>query len=409
MKERIIFHIDVNNAFLSWTAVDLLKKGHKTDIRKIPSIIGGEEQKRHGIVLAKSPVAKKLGIKTAETIYQAKKKCPSLQVFPPNFQIYYTQSKNLVNYLKQYTPVMEQYSVDECFLDMTGTSYLYNDYIELAYKIKDDIKRLYGFTVNVGIGNNKLCAKMASDFEKPDKVHTLLKNEIETKLWPLDVGELFMCGKKSKEVLNNLNIKTIKDLAYADMKKLERHFKSQAKYLKEAAWGIDYSKVEERTSKNQSISISETLPFDMIAEEKIKEILFRQTQEVSRELRTKKLYTKTVAVIYKSKDFVSYSAQTKFPNPTDNTKEIYTKVIEVFEKSFKKEPIRLIGVRLADLQATKETQLSLFEINNQSENKEDDSIQKTMDKINEKFGKSLVAPASLKIIGTSKTKNKYKH
>lgn len=218
-----------------------------------------------------------------------------------------------------------------------------------------------------------------------------------------------MCGKKSKEVLNNLNIKTIKDLAYADMKKLERHFKSQAKYLKEASWGIDYSKVEERTSKNQSISISETLPFDMIAEEKIKEILFRQTQEVSRELRTKKLYTKTVAVIYKSKDFVSYSAQTKFPNPTDNTKEIYTKVIEVFEKSFKKEPIRLIGVRLADLQATKETQLSLFEINNQSENKEDDSIQKTMDKINEKFGKSLVAPASLKIIGTSKTKNKYKH
>lgn len=408
MKERIIFHIDVNNAFLSWTAVELLKNGYKTDIRKIPSIIGGDEQKRHGIVLAKSPVAKRFGIKTAETIYQAKKKCPALQIYPPNFQIYYTQSKNLVNYLKQYTPVMEQYSIDECFLDMTGTSYLYKDYIKLAYKIKDEIKRLYGFTVNVGIGNNKLCAKMASDFEKPDKVHTLLKNEIETKLWPLDVGELFMCGKKSKEILNNMNIKTIKDLAYADTKKLEKHFKSQAKYLKEAAWGIDYSKVEEKTSKNQSISISETLPFDMVDEEKIKEILFRQTQEVSRELRSKKLYTKTVAVIYKSKDFISYSAQTKLPNPTDNTKEIYTQVIEVFEKSFKKEPIRLIGVRLADLQATKETQLSLFELNSQNENKNDDSIQKTMDEINGKFGKSLVAPASLKIIGTSKTKNKYK-
>lgn len=408
MKERIIFHIDVNNAFLSWTAVELLRTGFKTDIRKIPSIIAGDEQKRHGIVLAKSPIAKRFGIKTAETIYQAKQKCPSLQIFPPNFEVYYTQSRNLVNYLKQYTPIMEQYSVDECFLDMTGTSYLYNDYIELATKIKNDIKRLYGFTVNVGIGNNKLCAKMASDFEKPDKVHTLFKNEIEEKLWPLDVGDLFMCGKKSKVILNSMNIYTIKDLALAEEKKLEKHFKSQAKYLKEAAWGIDYSRVEERTSKNQSISISETLPFDMHDEEKIKEILFRQTQEVARELRTKKLYTKTVAVIYKSKDFISYSAQTKLANPTDDTKEIYTGIIKVFKNSFKKEPIRLIGVRLADLQATKEKQLSLFELSNEEETNNNDSIQKTMDKINEKFGKSLVAPASLKIIGTSKPKNKYK-
>jgi len=409
MKKRIIFHIDVNNAFLSWTAVDLLKNGYKTDIRKIPSIIGGDEQKRHGIVLAKSPIAKKFGIKTAETIYQAKKKCPNLQIFPPNFEIYYAQSKKLINYLKQYTPIMEQYSVDECFLDMTGTSYLYNDYVELAYKIKEDIKSLYGFTVNVGIGNNKLCAKMASDFEKPDKVHTLFSEEIEAKLWPLDVGDLFMCGKKSKEILNNMKIYTIRDLAYANEKKLERNFKSQAKYLKEAAWGIDFSKVEEKNSKNQSISISETLPFDMIDEDKLKEILFRQTQEVTRELRSKKMYTKTVAVIYKNKDFKSYSAQTKLSNPTDNTKEIFKKIIEIFESSFKKEPIRLIGVRLADLKATKEKQLSLFEINNNEENEGNDNIQKTMDQINEKFGKSIVVPASLKVIGTSKTKNKYKN
>lgn len=409
MKKRIIFHIDVNNAFLSWTAVDLLKNGYKTDIREIPSIIGGDEQKRHGIVLAKSPIAKKFGIKTAETIYQAKKKCPNLQIFPPNFEIYYAQSKKLINYLKQYTPIMEQYSVDECFLDMTGTSYLYNDYVELAYKIKEDIKSLYGFTVNVGIGNNKLCAKMASDFEKPDKVHTLFSEEIEAKLWPLDVGDLFMCGKKSKEILNNMKIYTIRDLAYANEKKLERNFKSQAKYLKEAAWGIDFSKVEEKNSKNQSISISETLPFDMIDEDKLKEILFRQTQEVTRELRSKKMYTKTVAVIYKNKDFKSYSAQTKLSNPTDNTKEIFKKIIEIFESSFKKEPIRLIGVRLADLKATKEKQLSLFEINNNEENEGNDNIQKTMDQINEKFGKSIVVPASLKVIGTSKTKNKYKN
>lgn len=407
MKERIIFHIDVNNAFLSWTAVALLKKGYKIDIRTIPSIIAGDEQKRQGIVLAKSPIAKKYGIKTAETIYQAKKKCPNIQIFSPDFKIYYEQSKNLFNYLKQYSPLIEQFSIDECFLDMTGTNYLYKDYLKLADKIRTDIYNLFGFTVNIGIGNNKLCAKMASDFEKPNKVHTLYKNEIEQKLWPLDVEDLFMCGKKSKIILNNLNIYTIKDLAYFDSKTLEKYFKNQAKYLKEAAWGIDYSKVETtKTSKNQSISISETLPFDMLDKEKIKEVLFRQIQEITRELRQKKLFARTIAIIYKNKNFVSYTAQTKLNNPSDNTSEIFKVLIKLFEKSFKNEPIRLIGIRLTDLQKTKEKQISIFDTN--LEEKENNKIEKTMDKINNKFGKSLVAPASLKIIGISNSKNKYK-
>lgn len=407
MKERIIFHIDVNNAFLSWTAVALLKKGYKIDIRTIPSIIAGDEQKRQGIVLAKSPIAKKYGIKTAETIYQAKKKCPNIQIFSPDFKIYYEQSKNLFNYLKQYSPLIEQFSIDECFLDMTGTNYLYKDYLKLADKIRTEIYNLFGFTVNIGIGNNKLCAKMASDFEKPNKVHTLYKNEIEQKLWPLDVEDLFMCGKKSKIILNNLNIYTIKDLAYFDSKTLEKYFKNQAKYLKEAAWGIDYSKVETtKTSKNQSISISETLPFDMLDKEKIKEVLFRQIQEITRELRQKKLFARTIAIIYKNKNFVSYSAQTKLNNPSDNTSEIFKVLIKLFEKSFKNEPIRLIGIRLTDLQKTKEKQISIFDTN--LEEKENSKIEKTMDKINNKFGKSLVAPASLKIIGISNSKKRYK-
>ena len=182
MSERIIFHVDVNNAFLSWSAVLLLKNGYKQDIRKIPSIIGGDESQRHGIVLAKSPIAKKYGVVTAETIYSAKRKCPNLQVFPPNHEYYYKKSKELMDYLRNFTPTLEQFSVDECFMDMTGTNYLYKDYVKLAHEIKDNIKLKFGYTVNVGIANNKLCAKMASDFEKPDKVHTLFKDEIETKL-----------------------------------------------------------------------------------------------------------------------------------------------------------------------------------------------------------------------------------
>lgn len=407
MKERLIFHVDVNNAFLSWTAVLLLKQGYKIDIRKIPAIIGGSESERRGIVLAKSPVAKKYGVKTAETIYQAKKKCPNLKVFPPNYRWYYEQSKRLFEYLSKYSPVLEKFSIDECFIDMTGTNYLYKDYYQLAMKIKEEVKENFGFTVNVGIGNNKLCAKMASDFEKPDKVHTLLKDEIEKKLWPLNVGDLFMVGKRTTEELNKLNIFTIKDLAMASDKILERQFKNQARYLKEAAWGIDNTRVEPRSSKTTSISTTETLIHDYTDEEKLKEILFRQTEDVTRELRKQKQYAKTVAVIYKNNNFRNYSAQSKLSHPTNSTKEIYKLVIEIFNKSYKKDPIRLIGVRLADLQETKERQLTLFEESAMEEEKEEE-IQKTIDDINQKFGKSIVAPASLKIIGNPKSKRNLK-
>ncbi|MDD6757325.1 MAG: DNA polymerase IV [bacterium] len=408
MKERIIFHVDVNNAFLSWTAVLLLKKGYPIDIREIPSIIGGSETERRGIVLAKSPVAKRFGIKTAETIYQAKRKCSNLKVFPPNYRWYYEQSTKLFEYLSQYSPVLEKFSIDECFIDMTGTNYLYKDYYQLAIKIKEEIKEKFGFTVNVGIGNNKLCAKMASDFEKPDKVHTLLKEEVEEKLWPLNVGDLFMVGKRTTEELNKLNIFTIKDLAMASDKILERQFKNQARYLKEAAWGIDNTKVEPRSSKTTSISTTETLTHDYTDEEKLKDILFRQTEDVTRELRKQKQYAKTVAVIYKNNSFRNYSAQSKLPYPTNSTKEIYKLVIEIFNKSYKKDPIRLIGVRLADLQETKERQLTLFEENTIEEDQEEE-IQKTIDDINQKFGKSIVAPASLKIIGNPKSKRNMKN
>ena len=395
MAERIIFHIDVNNAFLSWTAVQLLEEGYNIDIRTIPAIIAGDESKRHGIVLAKSPIAKKYGIVTAETIYQAKMKCPNLKIFSPNHEIYQRKSKQLMNYLKTFTPIMEQFSIDECFLDMTGTKYLYTNHLELAYKIKDEIKEKFGFTVNVGIGNNKLCAKMASDFEKPDKVHTLLKSEIKEKLWPLPVNDLFMCGKKTFIELNKMNIYTSKDLAEYDFQKLEKKFKSQAKYLKQAAWGIDESKVEERKDKRQSISTTRTLPHDEENREKLKEVLFVQTEDVCRQLREQNLYASTIAIIYKDKYFKSTTVQEQLENATDNTKEILKKINSLFEKSYNNIPVRLIGVRLANLTKFKNTQVSIFdtEIDN---NSKEESIQKTVDKINKKFGSSLIMPASIK-------------
>ena len=241
---------------------------------------------------------------------------------------------------------------------------------------------------------------MASDFEKPDKVHTLFKNEVETKLWPLPVGELFMVGKATKEQLNKLNIKTIKDLALADEKILQRHFKNQSIYLKKASWGLDDSKVEERTDKTTSISVSETLPHDIIDREVLQEYIFIFVEKTTRELRRQKQYAKTVAVFYKNNKFENYSAQAKLENPCNKTKEIYKLALQIFAKSFNDDPIRFIGIRLADLTENNERQLSIFDTEKQVQNS---NIQETLDTINQKFGKSIVAPASIKLINTKTT------
>ena len=259
---NIIFHVDVNNAFLSWSAVYLLKNGYKEDIRLIPSVIAGDEAKRHGIVLAKSEVAKKYGIKTAETLHSARLKCKNLEVFKPNFEFYKETSDKLYEYFLSFTPDVERFSIDECFLDLSNTTLLYDDVLELAYHMKNEIKDKFGFTVNIGIGNNKLCAKMAGDFSKPDKVHTLFNNEIKDKLWPLPVEDLLFVGKSSSQELRNIGIKTIGDLAHCDESLLRKHFKNRSKFMIEYANGIDDSKVISKTGKNKCISFSETLEFD---------------------------------------------------------------------------------------------------------------------------------------------------
>ncbi len=403
MKERIIFHIDVNNAFLSWTAVYLLNNGYKKDIRKVPSVIGGDEKRRAGVVLAKSPVAKKLGVKSGEPIYAARKICKNLEVYPPNYRYYAERSKELMEYLSNYSPELEQFSIDECFLDMTGTKYLYKDLIKLAHNIKDDVYKKFGYTVNVGIGNNKLCAKMASDFEKPNKVHTLFKDEIASKLWPLDVADLFMCGKSTTKELKAMNIKTIGDLARTDKKKLIKKFKSMGEYLYNASRGIDDSIVESNRGERKSISTERTLPKDIDDKDELKEVLYKETLEVARELRRKKLYAKTIGIIYKDILFKKTSSQLTLNVPTNNDRELFEKVMELFNMTFKEEPIRLIGVRLTNLTNKRDAQLSIFDVEDEEKV---DKFQETIDKINNKFGKSLIEPAALKLIEKDKFSKK---
>ena len=393
VMERIIFHIDVNNAFLSWTAVKLLQEGYKIDIRTIPSVIGGDEEKRHGIVLAKSPVAKKFGVVTAETLYQAREKCPNLKTFPADREFYHLMSSKLFEYISTYSPDVEKFSIDECFVDMSGMHYLYDDLIGLAYKIKDEIYEKFGFTVNVGIGNNKLCAKMASDFEKPNKVHTLFMNEIESKMWPLPIEDLLFVGKKTSEKLRNLGFNTIGDVAKCDINILNKEFKNMGIEIWNRANGIDDSKVVSTISESKSISVSWTLDHDSDEIDFIKEILLKQVDEVGRSLRRKKLYCRVVAVTIKTYDFISMSKQCSLDYSINSNDDIYDNVIKLLYKVWNFEKIRNIGVRLSSFTHDRILQNDLFDNNISSIDKE--KVQNAIDKIKDKYGSSIINPASL--------------
>ena len=192
MTESVIFHIDVNSAFLSWTAAYRCKVlGESFDLREVPSVIAGQKDSRRSIILAKSTPAKKFGIKTGEPLGMARDKCPDLVVAEPNYDLYISASRALMKLLRNISPVVEQFSIDEAWVDMTGTQRLYGSPVFAAQWLKEKIKQELGFTVNIGISTNKMLAKMAGELEKPDKVLTLFPWEIEEKLWPLPVGELF--------------------------------------------------------------------------------------------------------------------------------------------------------------------------------------------------------------------------
>ena len=389
--EKQILHIDVNNAFLSWTAVEMLKNGSKIDIRNIPAIIGGDETKRSGIVLAKSMKAKECGIKTAETIYQAKIKCPNIKIFSSDFSIYRKYSNQLYELLLQYTDKIERFSIDECFLDMTR--YLMKDtLIHKAQEISKRVKEELGFTVNIGVAHNKLLAKMASDFTKPDRIHTLLsQEEIESKMWPLPVSELFMLGKKTVPKLYNMQIKTIGELAKTDPKILTKKFGKHGLQMWEYANGIDKSEVHYQEEKPKGIGNSITLPENITEIEKLQQILLALTEQVTYRLRRHQLLAKTVSVQLRTKNFEDTSHQGKLKEATSSTKEIYEKAKELLNQMFNQSmSIRLIGVRVDNLVDKEQLQLSLF---HDKSNEKQEKLDKVIDSLKNKYGYNKITRA----------------
>ncbi|MBP7177151.1 MAG: DNA polymerase IV [Thermoclostridium sp.] len=409
MRKRIIFHIDVNSAFLSWEALEQLKQGSTVDLRTIPSIVGGDPSKRHGIVLAKSIPAKKYGIITGEPVFQALKKCPDLTVVPPTHHIYSQNSHAMIELLQTYSPDIEQFSIDECFIDATGLRLRFgDDYTALANQIKNHIRDELGFTVNVGISENKLLAKMASDFQKPDKVHTLFLDEIQQKMWPMPVSELFMVGKAATARFEMLGIKTIGDLARANPAVLEQQLKKYGLMIWDYANGRDDSPVQAQEAEAKDLSNETTVSFDITDKETARLYILSLSETVGMRLRKAGLFAGVIAVHIKNSNFETYSRQRKLDNATQDTNVIFSTAAELFEQVWKRDPVRLIGVATSQLQRDPIKQLDMFSL---AGPKQADRVKldESIDKIREKYGQDYVVRGSLLNFNRKQAEKKTEH
>lgn len=390
--DNIIFHIDVNSAFLSWEAVYRLHiLGENTDLREIPSAVAGDIKKRHGIILARSTPAKKFGVRTGDTIGDALRLCPQLVLVPPHYDLYDTCSKAFMEILKEYSPCVEQYSVDEAYCDMTGTIGLYGSAVVAANLIKDRISGELGFTVNVGISTNKLLAKMASDFKKPNLVHTLFPEEIEAKLWRLPVSELFYVGHATKRKLNELGIKTIGELAHTDLGILRAHFKKFGDVLYAFANGVDVSIVSDVVPANKGYGNSAVIPFDVDRSDVAKMILLSLSEKVATRLRADHVMANVVAVSIVYTDFHHESHQMTLFSATNITCELHRVACRLFDELWDGSPVRNLGIHTSKVVSeTMSRQLNLFDMDQYERLHRLDDV---IDKVRERYGDDSIKRA----------------
>ena len=390
--EKVIFHIDVNSAFLSWEAVYRLHiLGEKMDLREIPSAVAGDIKKRHGIILAKSMAAKKFGVRTGDTISEAQRLCPNLTLVAPHYDLYDTSSKAFMEILREYSPCVEQYSVDEAYCDMTGTMSLYGSTVVAANLMKDKISNELGFTVNVGISSNKLLAKMASDFKKPNLVHTLFPKEIEKKLWKLPVEELFYVGHATKKKLYALGIHTIGELAKTDLNILRAHFKKYGEVIYAFANGIDVSVVSDEAVANKGYGNSTTIAFDVEQGNVAKMILLSLAETVGTRLRADSVMATVVAVSIVNSEFHYGSHQMTLLSATNTTNEIHKAACRLFDELWDGSPIRNLGIHTSKVvNGSSLRQINLFDMNRYEKLSKLDAA---VDKVRERYGDDSIKRA----------------
>ena len=364
------------------------------DLREIPSVVGGDPKQRTGIVVAKSIPAKKYGIQTGEPMAMALRKCPNLVVVPSDFRLYTENSLAFKAICRDYAPVVESFSIDEVFLDMTGTSLIYPDPIATAHQIKDKIHEELGFTVNVGISTNKLLAKMSSDFEKPDKVHTLFPAEIPKKMWPLPIRDLLFLGKASEKKLQDFGIHTIGELAREKESTIQALLgEKTGRQLYQYARGIDNSPVLAQAEESKGFSVEKTFNDDIVSVEQVLPILLEQCDIVATRMRRKGKKCSCISVTFRTLDFKNRSHQTSLSSATDVTDEIYENARRLFLEFWKGQPLRLIGVALTGLTDESFEQMSLFEDTKKKEQRQ--KLDATLDAIRMKFGNDKITRASI--------------
>jgi DNA polymerase-4 len=391
MPKTIIYHIDVNSAFLSWQACHALSLDERAvDIRTIPAVIGGSEKERHGIVLAKSIPAKAYQIHTGEPLASARRKCPNLTVVPPDFPVYVEYSDAFLSLLKEHSPMVEQYSIDEAFCDMTGMEKLHGEPVAFAHRLREEIKNRLGFTVNIGVSTNKLLAKMASDFTKPDRVHTLFPEEIAEKLWPLPIEELFYVGKSTAKRLRVLGIKTIGDLAHSDPAVIQSHFKKHGEVIYQYANGIDSGGLTDHSQPNKGYGNSITTHFDVTDRDTALKFILSLCETVGARIRADGVYISVVSVSLVDFEFHHTSRQMTLPSTTNVTEKIYHAAVSLFDEAWNKMPLRLLGVSTSHASTERYEQYNLFD----SERYEKlSNLNTAIDSIRKRYGEDSVKRA----------------
>ena len=391
--QRLIFHIDVNSAFLSWECVYRLSQDPDAlDLRTVASAVGGDAKSRHGIVLAKSPLAKRYGVTTGEPLVQALRKCPDLIVVPSRFDYYIKCSRRMMKLLEEYTPDHEKFSIDEIFLDMTGTIHLFGSPLDVAEEIRRRIRTELGFTVNIGISTNKLLAKMASDFEKPDRCHTLFPQEVPLKMWPLPIRELFFVGGAAQKKMENLGLHTIGQLAACNPEILRSHLGEKYAFLiRQYANGIDDDPVAEREPLNKAYGNSITLSRDISDYDSAGQVLLSLCETVGARLRADHVLCSNVCVELRDWEFRNQSHQMTLSEPTDSTSVLYDYACRLLRESWNMTPLRLMGVRAGRISDDGYSQMSLFDDPGLQKKRE---MEKAVDAIRSRYGTDSIKRAS---------------
>ena len=388
----MIFHVDANSAFLSWTAAYKVKVlGEELDIREVPSVVAGDKESRHSIILAKSTPAKKYGIQTGEPLFQALEKCPDLVVVQPDYSLYVEASRHFVEMLRQFSPVVEQYSIDEAWVDMTGTERLWGPPRLAAEKMRQRIWEELGFTVNVGISSNKLLAKMAGDFEKPNKVHTLFPEEVEEKFWPLPVRDLFLVGAATERKLKMLGIYTIGDLAHADVNVLKRRLGKHGETIWHFANGRNADAVTPQPAENKGYGNSVTTPQDVLTHEQGHQVLLSLCETVASRMRTDDKCGSCITVHLRTNAFHHFSHQSCLLGATNITGEIYREACRVFDEAWDGvTPLRQIGVQMTKLSKEPYQQYDFFSGMTPQQYEKKMKLDETVDALRDKYGEDAV-------------------